>query len=169
MTHNSSYLELNFTALTNESDPSMMAWGIKELIVAAKLCHSYCQTCFDGTSSGCLSCASGYFLQGNVCVASCGASMYEVTDIRTCSTVCPTSYHAFVDSGTGIKSCQRCQSGCLICSGGSICQAWENQEAYVPDLWKDKMEFWILLIIVVSVALLFILYKVVTKLLRKPN
>ena len=66
--HNATYLSLNFSALTTETDPSVQAWGIKELIVAEKLCHARCATCFGATDSDCLTCASGYYLQGNVCL-----------------------------------------------------------------------------------------------------
>ena len=147
----------------------MMSWGIKELIVAAKLCHPYCETCYDGTSSGCLSCASGYYLQGNVCRKSCNGDMYQISDLRSCVSTCPSYYYSYVDSNTNVKSCQKCQSGCMICSGSNICQAWENQEAYVPNTWSDKIQFWVLLIIVVLAILSFVIYKVIEKLMKKPN
>ena len=64
--HNATFIFLNFSARTTETDPNVQSWGIKDLIVAAKMCHSRCDTCFAGTDSDCLSCAVGFYLQGNV-------------------------------------------------------------------------------------------------------
>lgn len=89
MTHNSSFVFLNFSALTSESDPLVQWWGVKELIVAAKLCHAYCLTCYGANNSNCLSCAAGYYLQGNVCLPSCENGLYVVADARLCVSMCP--------------------------------------------------------------------------------
>jgi len=31
-------------------------------------CHSNCDTCFDGTELGCLSCPAGSYLKNNACI-----------------------------------------------------------------------------------------------------
>jgi len=139
MIHNTSSLILNFTSLTSVTDPSIQWWGIKELIISAKLCHSYCSTCYGPNNSNCLSCASSYYLQGNVCLQTCDNSLYTLPAKNLCVSVCPEGYYSFINSTNQEKSCLKCQSGCLLCSGPDICQAWSDTSAYVPNLWKDKM------------------------------
>jgi hypothetical protein len=51
----------------------------------------------------------------------------------------------------------------LLCSGPDICQAWADNSAYVPNLWNDKLEFWILLILVISGLLFLAIYKIIKK------
>ena len=58
-----------------------------------------------------------------------------MSDQNLCSQSCPSGYYADTTNST----CGRCMSGCLVCSSGSICQAWENQTAEEEDLFKDKM------------------------------
>ncbi len=139
MTHNTSYVFLNFSALTSETNPLVQKWGIKELIVTAKMCHGYCETCYGGTNTNCLSCASGYYLQGNVCLPTCDLGLYSIADQRLCATTCPSSYFGTINSTNGAKICSPCSSGCLVCSSLDSCQAWENQSAYTPNLWRDKL------------------------------
>ena len=44
-----------------------------------------------------------------------------------------------------------------------LCQAWEHQSADDEDMWTDKIEFWILLIVILSALIVFIGYKIVKK------
>ncbi len=62
-----------------------------------------------------------------------------------------------------VKSCLNCPVGCLMCSSFGVCQAWSDHEQYVPNLWKDKMEFWILLIIVLVVIVFYAIYRFMRK------
>lgn len=163
LTHNTSYLTVKFSALTTEANPAVQFWGIKELFVVTKDCHSYCITCFGGLSSQCLSCASGYYLQGNVCLQQCDPNFYIVLDTRVCVSECPLRYFSNVDSNTLVKQCLACQSGCRVCSSSSVCNVWDGQQAYVPDMWKDKMEFWILLIIILCAMIGLAIYKLMTR------
>ena len=78
VSHNASFLFLNFTALTNETDANVQSWGIKDLIIAVNTCNSFCATCFGPLDSDCLSCTTGYYLQGNVCLQSCEAGYLTV-------------------------------------------------------------------------------------------
>jgi len=139
MTHNTSSLNLNFTSLTSVTDPSIQWWGIKELIISAKLCNPYCLTCYGASNSNCLSCTFSYYLQGNVCLPTCDNSLYTLPAKKLCVSVCPEGYYSFINSTNQEKTCLACQSGCVLCSGPGICQAWSDTSAYVPNLWKDKM------------------------------
>jgi hypothetical protein len=161
--HNSSWLALNFSALTTQSNPAVQFWGLKEILVASKDCHSYCTTCYGALNTQCLSCATGFYLQGNVCLPVCDFNLYVVPDVRMCVSQCPTRYYASINATNSLKQCLACPSGCSLCSGYSTCQAWDNQEAYVPNLWKDKMEFWILLIILLCGVIGYIIFKLVKK------
>ncbi len=108
LTHNTSYLTVKFSALTTEANPAVQFWGIKELFVVTKDCHSYCITCFGALSSQCLSCAAGYYLQGNVCLQQCDPNFYIVLDTRICVSECPLRYFSNVDSNTLVKQCLAC-------------------------------------------------------------
>lgn len=46
ISHNTSNLTVRFTTSIVEIDPNQQSWGIKDLIIAARLCHSRCETCF---------------------------------------------------------------------------------------------------------------------------
>lgn len=61
------------------------------------------------------------------------------------------------------RSCLRCAVGCLMCSSFGVCQAWSDHEQYVPNLWKDKMEFWILLIIVCVLVVFYGVYRFIRR------
>ena len=161
--HNSSYLAVQWSALTTQSDPTVQFWGIKEVIVATKDCHQYCLTCYGALNTQCLSCASGFYLQGNVCLPVCDNNLYVVPDARMCVSQCPPKYYPTVNATSGSKQCLVCQSGCSICSDYNTCQAWDGQEAYVPNLWKDKMEFWLLLIIILCSLIGYIIFKLIKK------
>lgn len=161
LTHNTSYLALNFSAMTNQTNPNVAFWGIKELIVATMDCHAYCLTCYGGLNTQCLSCAAGFYLQGNVCLPVCDSNLYVVMDARTCVGQCPSKYYP--TNNNTLKVCANCPAGCALCSDNSTCMAWEGQQAYVPNMWKDKMEFWILLILVLCGLIGFVAYKLIHK------
>jgi len=78
-----------------------------------------------------------------------------------CVTQCPPGYYGSVNITGNTKTCLNCAAGCILCTDGSVCQAWTNVPAYVPNMWNDKLEFWILLIIVVSAAIIFAAYKII--------
>lgn len=80
-----------------------------------------------------------------------------------CVSQCPPKYYPTVNATSGSKQCLVCQPGCSICSEYNICQAWDGQEAYIPNLWKDKMEFWLLLIIILCSLIGYIIFKIVKK------
>lgn len=127
VTHNSSYVFLNFSALTTESDPTIQFWGIKELYVVGKMCHAYCLTCYGPANSNCLSCSAGYYLEGNVCVQSCSSNFYALALNRMCLTNCPAYYYGYTSSADSTKTCLSCAPNCILCTEASTCQAWSNQ------------------------------------------
>ena len=69
--HTHSTLTLSITSSSTELDPAIKYWGIKDLLVVARLCHDECLTCYGALNSQCLSCAAGFYLEGNKCVAEC--------------------------------------------------------------------------------------------------
>ena len=60
-----------------------------------KSCYVGCDTCVDGTSSGCLSCSEGFFYSDN-----------------SCNTGCPSDKYANPRS----RACEQCQPPCVTCS-----------------------------------------------------
>jgi len=167
ITHNTSSLFVKFSALTTISDPTIQFWGIKELIIASKMCHSYCLTCFGSLNSECMTCAVGYYLQGNLCLPSCSSNDYTVLDTRKCVSECPNRYYPTVNQTNSANICLKCQSGCVVCSSSSMCQAWETDESTSKNVWTNNIAFFILLILVVSAAIGFIIFKLVKKSLPK--
>ena len=145
----------------------MQSWAIKDLILAAKLCHTNCETCFGATDSDCLSCAAGFYLQGNVCLNACNPGYYTISDQRLCSQTCPSGYYAL----TSNFSCLRCSDGCLVCTNTQICQAWADNrdQNEQKNGFTSKLEFWILLIVVLVLLAVYIAYRCVRKRCRKEE
>ena len=89
-------------------------WGIKEVVIIAQLCHSYCLTCNGPLNTQCYTCVSTYFLSGN-----------------TCSTACLTGYGQV----TASKICVLCDLKCITCAGTatncSSCTASGADAAYL--------------------------------------
>lgn len=151
--HNTSSAFVNFSALTTSTNPAVQYWAVKDLIVAAKMCHSFCSTCYGPNASQCLTCSTNYYLQGNVCVKNCAESLLLIVDKKECVAACPVTYYQ------QNNSCLVCPTGCLICSAFDRCQAWNTDESVAPNYWKDKMEFWILIIIILIGVSVFLVYK----------
>lgn len=85
--HNNSFLFLNFSALYNQSNPLIQFWGIKDLIIISKNCHSTCLTCVGPLVTDCTSCYSGSYLNGNTCVATC--PVLYIPSLNLCTITCP--------------------------------------------------------------------------------
>lgn len=81
-------------------------FGIRDVLIIAKLCHSYCQLCTGSTNTTCTACKASYFLSGT-----------------TCDTACLTGYVPNLPSNV----CVVCNSYCLTCNGTatncSTCQS----------------------------------------------
>ncbi|EAR90505.2 zinc finger lsd1 subclass family protein (macronuclear) [Tetrahymena thermophila SB210] len=73
--------------------------------VSCKQCDSNCQTCNGPSTSNCLSCKQGLFLQNNQCVQICDGSYYPDPQTNTC---------------------QKCDSSCQTCSGPSQSEVIQN-------------------------------------------
>ena len=121
MQHNDTFVHVKWSALYPETNTSIQAWGIKEILVTEYLCHSYCATCTGALVTECLSCATGFYLQGNTCVQSCDASSYAISDMRRCVGICPSQYYATTNTSSGGLECMNCVSGCALCSSSSNC------------------------------------------------
>lgn len=81
--------------------PSTASWGIFDLSVSIDSCNlAYCASCDGPTSSDCLSCITGLFLQ-----VSPGPS--------TCESVCPEGFYSDGTSNT----CPPCNGECVTCFG----------------------------------------------------
>lgn len=73
----------------SESDPTHQFWGIKDLLISARICHPQCKTCFGPTAGECKTCAPGYYLWGNFCVPKCHNLV--LIDQNLCVDKCPLS------------------------------------------------------------------------------
>ena len=66
--HTNPTVTINITSSSTEVNPAVKYWGIKDLLVVARLCHDECLTCYGALNSQCLTCAAGFYLEGNKCV-----------------------------------------------------------------------------------------------------
>ena len=112
--HNASSLSINVTSSILETDPDVKYWGLKDMLIGVKQCHSSCDTCTGPTHAECLSCSTGFYLSGNTCVVNC--DQYFLPSRRVCLDNCPIGYYS-----TASKACQSCRSGCLMCEDGHTC------------------------------------------------
>ncbi|XP_065224139.1 furin-like protease 2 [Planococcus citri] len=102
-------------------------------------CHTSCETCSDGSDSGCLSCPSATLLESNKCVRECSRGFFNTKDGCTpcmhtceecisrtncskcrsplllqsgeCRTSCANGYY------NDLGSCAKCFLSCTTCSG----------------------------------------------------
>lgn len=80
-------------------------------LLACKVCHESCGTCFEGSASGCSSCPEGSELQGSTCVLEC----------QDCQ---PCILGSYLDPAT--NHCASCQSPhCEYCSAPAHCSQCE--------------------------------------------
>jgi len=91
-------------------------------------CDNSCVTCqAPGTSASCLSCSSGFYLNGNQCLA-CASPCFTCHDTSTTCTTCTGSYYYYSNqcmatcpdgyySDDSSNLCLLCDISCLTCSG----------------------------------------------------
>lgn len=94
---------ISVTTLTNSSatiDSGSMTYNISCGVYSNNLCKQ----CYNNGT--CINCYSGYYLQGTVCVSSCGA---------------PTLYFSYANSTTGI--CTTCINNCKTCDTATACRS----------------------------------------------
>ena len=65
--HTSTKAHIKITSSISEVDPTYQFWGVKDLLISAKLCDSKCSACFGPSEGECIICVAGYFLWGNLC------------------------------------------------------------------------------------------------------
>lgn len=98
--HSADTLKLDITSTLTVA-ASVASWGIFDLSVSIDLCNNaYCASCTGPTTSDCLSCITGLFLQ-----VSPGPS--------TCETLCPDGFYSDATTNT----CLACDGVCVTCFG----------------------------------------------------
>jgi len=92
VSHNTDTLIVNFSAVGSSISTSaaIQFWGLKDLIVVVHSCHSTCLTCTNPAFTDCLSCITGLYLQGSVCIISC--PIYTIPTLNQCVLSCPTYF-----------------------------------------------------------------------------
>lgn len=132
-------------ASTSTDPKTTKSWGLKDLLIVQRTCHSRCGSCFGPTINDCYTCAAGFFLLGNACLDAC--PLLNIPSLNLCAVSCPNSYYAVKAS----SSCEPCSDGCSVCSGPLEADCVVDNQA--QSSWERKKEFWILLIVVCVVAL----------------
>lgn len=88
MVYSSDSLTLNFSLSTTLS--AGQAWGIRDIVIILALCDPSCATCTSNAPNTCLTCASGYYFSGILCVSIC--PFYTLPETGNCVTSCPVNY-----------------------------------------------------------------------------
>jgi hypothetical protein len=153
ISHDSASLTLRFSSLITETNPLVKYWGIKDLTIGIRTCHSRCETCFGPKEGECISCALGYFLLGNLCVPQC--KYFALVEQRICTEKCPDGFFAIEAN----KTCGSCIKDCLICSNGSECSLWSKDKEGL--IWEQNKFFWILLLIIGFLILIYLVWKLI--------
>lgn len=158
--HNSTYLLINFSSLTNEKDSNVQFWSLFDLNIVTVNCNPACAACYlTNGANTCTACILPNYLTANTCAA-CATGTYSLlppNPVPTiggyCVTACPPGYYI---SST---SCLACSSGCLSCTSASSCLLTaDSVEKY--SLWKDKLALWIIIILIGIFLMGAIIWKV---------
>lgn len=97
-THTNSTALVRFETTSTQAK-SVAGWGIRDLMVVAKTCHSKCASCFGPNATDCYSCEAGSYLLGNACVEGC--PIFSIASMRICVQSCPNGFYPI----TSTKSC----------------------------------------------------------------
>jgi hypothetical protein len=106
--HSSTSLSLNITATIANSPPTQ-SWGIREILIAVRICDSSCLTCYGPKANQCYSCQPNYFILGTACVVVC--PHFTVRSVAVCLEDCPDSYYS------SQMDCEMCHPDCATCRG----------------------------------------------------
>lgn len=161
VSHDTATLSLNFSSLITETDPLIQYWGVKDLLIILRTCSSRCETCFGPGHADCTSCAPGFLLLGNLCVASC--EYFALPSKRVCLEECPSGFFANSDN----KLCETCPMHCLVCADGNSCSTWSPDKEGL--IWEENKFFWILIIIIGFLILLYAIWKLFIRRYFKPK
>jgi hypothetical protein len=142
-THTGTELTVRFGS-TSVDPKTIKSWGVKDLLIVQKTCHSRCGSCFGATSNDCYTCTTGFFLLGNACLETC--PILIIPSLNLCAVSCPNTFYIVKST----SACEPCSDGCNVCSGPleTDCVV-DNKE---QSSFEKKKEFWVLLIVVVVVA-----------------
>lgn len=157
--HNSTYLLVNISSLTNEKDSNNQFWSLTDLNIITVDCNSLCSACYTSNSATtCTSCIANRYLTGNTCSVTCAT--YYLPNANPllggyCVTSCPQGY--YLNSAT--STCLACPSACLTCTSSSSCLLTASSgDKY--SLWMDKLALWIIIIVVGSLLIFGIFWKI---------
>jgi hypothetical protein len=88
LAHSWDTLSLNFSLSGTLS--AGQAWGIRDIIIILTTCDPSCGTCSGPAASNCLTCATGLYFSGTICIASC--PYLTMPDSNICVISCPAYY-----------------------------------------------------------------------------
>ena len=132
---------------------SIQAWGVKDLYVVVSLCNITCLTCSGPTSTNCLTCPLGTYLQGSVCILLC--PFYTMPSSRLCVTSCPAYYYV----NTLNNYCEICPNNCQTCINSTDCVTWDSGQDPTDNLLVNYLSLWIILIVIGVVLIGILLWK----------
>jgi hypothetical protein len=132
-------LTLNFSLSTGLS--SGQAWGIRDIVIILSTCDASCGSCVGATALDCISCASGLYFSGSICISSC--PYYTLPDSDICVFSCPTYYFLNMIN----NYCEACPKGCQVCTSSDKCISWDGNSNQANSFY-DLMAVWIIIIVI---------------------
>lgn len=123
------------------------------IVNSLSLCYSSCATCtINATIDACITCMSGFYMQGTTCVATC--AFYTIASTRVCAMSCPS--YSYVNTANNF--CEPCPSGCSICLSISTCIKWDPA-SNPSNLFYDNIELWLILTLLLFFIVAILIWK----------
>ena len=118
--HSTDFLSVNFSSMGSAISTSspLKSWGVKDLLIVVSKCDPSCLTCFGSLATNCMSCQSGLYLQGSICILNC--PFYTMPATGTCITSCPAYY--YINKYNNF--CEPCPINCPTCLNSTTCINW---------------------------------------------
>ena len=107
----------NHTCVTSCPSKTYSAYNSYINQYECKSCYVGCDTCVDGTSSGCLSCSEGFFYFNNACNSGCPSDKYANPKTMKCEQCQPPCVTC---SQPNNQSCTSCPSGYFLLDGTCV-------------------------------------------------
>jgi len=152
--HNTDFLSVNFSSMGSaiSTSTTLKSWGIKDLLIVVSKCDASCLTCFGSLATNCMSCQSGLYLQGSICILNC--PFYTMPATGTCITSCPAYYYI----NTYNNFCEPCPINCPTCLNSTTCVDWSEGND-LKNVGRDYLAVWIILGILGLILISILLWK----------
>lgn len=136
ISHSTDSLILNFTLPASLA--AGQAWGIRDISIILSNCDPSCGSCTSNSYLNCLTCATGLYFSGTICVSTC--PYYTIPATGQCVLSCPSYYFL----NTVNSYCESCPTGCSLCTDPDTCITWDTG-VKEKNMLIDMIAVWIIL------------------------